>query len=94
MFVRILIFLMLATPLMAVDYDTLFYGDIEDAKIKWTTADWDVYPETKRNYGGLGDLEILEKLRPEHLSAYSMTIEEKTVFGKWDNGNGGDCNSF
>jgi oxygen-independent coproporphyrinogen-3 oxidase len=29
------------------------------------------------------DLDCLLKLSPEHISAYSLTIEEKTVFGKW-----------
>ncbi len=29
------------------------------------------------------DLVQLTKLQPEHVSAYSLTIEDKTVFGKW-----------
>ncbi|MFN6088640.1 MAG: radical SAM family heme chaperone HemW [Cyclobacteriaceae bacterium] len=29
------------------------------------------------------DLSELTKLQPEHVSAYSLTIEDKTVFGKW-----------
>ena len=29
------------------------------------------------------DLGELAKLQPEHVSAYSLTIEDKTVFGKW-----------
>jgi oxygen-independent coproporphyrinogen-3 oxidase len=29
------------------------------------------------------DLEQLFKLKPEHISAYSLTIEENTAFGKW-----------
>ncbi|MCX8491492.1 MAG: radical SAM family heme chaperone HemW, partial [Cyclobacteriaceae bacterium] len=30
------------------------------------------------------DLFELSKLQPEHVSAYSLTIEDKTVFGKWE----------
>jgi oxygen-independent coproporphyrinogen-3 oxidase len=29
------------------------------------------------------DLSELTKLQPEHVSAYTLTIEDKTVFGKW-----------
>jgi oxygen-independent coproporphyrinogen III oxidase len=29
------------------------------------------------------DLGEIEKLRPEHISAYCLTIEQKTVFGRW-----------
>jgi oxygen-independent coproporphyrinogen-3 oxidase len=29
------------------------------------------------------DIEKLLALAPEHISAYSLTVEEKTVFGKW-----------
>lgn len=29
------------------------------------------------------DLDALIQLNPEHISAYSLTIEEKTVFGNW-----------
>ena len=31
----------------------------------------------------LDDLKQVMKYQPEHLSAYCLTIEEKTVFGKW-----------
>lgn len=29
------------------------------------------------------DLDVFRELNPEHISAYSLTIEEKTVFGRW-----------
>jgi oxygen-independent coproporphyrinogen-3 oxidase len=29
------------------------------------------------------DLEIVENYKPEHISAYCLTIEENTVFGRW-----------
>ncbi|MGB5927458.1 MAG: radical SAM family heme chaperone HemW, partial [Cyclobacteriaceae bacterium] len=29
------------------------------------------------------DLELMMAVRPEHISAYHLTIEEKTVFGNW-----------
>ncbi|MBX7124906.1 MAG: radical SAM family heme chaperone HemW [Cyclobacteriaceae bacterium] len=29
------------------------------------------------------NLSLVEKIRPSHISAYSLTIEEKTAFGKW-----------
>ena len=29
------------------------------------------------------DLDLMMKLRPEHLSAYSLTIEENTALGRW-----------
>lgn len=29
------------------------------------------------------DIDHLMKIGPEHISAYSLTVEEKTVFGKW-----------
>ncbi len=29
------------------------------------------------------DIDIAMEYRPEHLSAYSLTVEEKTVFGNW-----------
>ena len=29
------------------------------------------------------DLEMVRSLRPEHISSYALTIEEKTVFGNW-----------
>ncbi len=31
----------------------------------------------------LGDIQKIVSLNPEHISCYSLTIEEKTVFGKW-----------
>ena len=30
------------------------------------------------------DLKSIVELRPEHISLYGLTIEEKTVFGKWE----------
>ena len=33
------------------------------------------------------DLEKFLALQPEHISAYSLTVEEKTVFGKWSSTN-------
>lgn len=59
MFVRILaLILLLASPLMADDFDTLFYGDIEDSPIRWdSSATW---PFTYRPHGGLADIDILE----------------------------------
>jgi len=33
------------------------------------------------------DLDRLLSLSPEHISAYSLTVEEKTVFGKWYSAN-------
>ena len=29
------------------------------------------------------DLDVLNQLKPDHISAYSLTIEPKTAFGKW-----------
>lgn len=31
------------------------------------------------------DMEMLTQLQPEHISAYNLTIEPKTVFGNWKN---------
>ena len=31
----------------------------------------------------LADIDMALELKPEHISCYSLTIEEKTVFGKW-----------
>ena len=33
------------------------------------------------------DLEEINRLRPEHISAYSLTIEPRTVFGRWSDRN-------
>ena len=33
------------------------------------------------------DLESITSLNPEHISLYGLTIEEKTVFGKWEKDN-------
>jgi len=58
MFAKILAFLLIASPLMAVDYDTLFYGDIEDAQISTESK----YPLDAKYWplGGNGSVEILE----------------------------------
>jgi oxygen-independent coproporphyrinogen-3 oxidase len=43
-----------------------------------------IYAIPGRNNTGLrADLDSLIQLNPEHISAYSLTIEEKTVFGNW-----------
>lgn len=61
MFVRLLIFLLLASPLMADDFDTLFYGDIEDALIQWDSSGTGTLDRSYWNSGGYTDIDVFEK---------------------------------
>lgn len=61
MFAKILAFLLIASPLMAVDYDTLFYGDIDDSEIGWNTDPAGGWPPYYRPYGGATETALIEK---------------------------------
>lgn len=56
---RILIFLLLSAPVFAVDLDTLFHADIEDAGILWDN-DITLFSVNRRNAGGLTSVGCLE----------------------------------
>lgn len=60
MFGRVLLFVLcLAAQVYAIDYDTLFYGNIEDAQISWDD-DATQYSVSRRNYGGATGITIFE----------------------------------
>lgn len=73
MFVRLLaLLLLLASPLMAVDYDTLFYGDIEDASIQLNSTI--KFSEGYRNYGAYPLLEFFESATQQKRGMFRFSI--------------------
>lgn len=72
MFAKILAFLLIASPLMAVDYDTLFYGDIEDAAIR--IRDGSAIGEGYRNYGAPLSIEFLESATTKRRGLFRFSV--------------------
>jgi oxygen-independent coproporphyrinogen III oxidase len=57
-------------------------GDAREAGFGNISLDL-IYAIPGREAHWKSDLDTALSMNPEHLSAYSLTIEEKTVFGKW-----------
>lgn len=76
MFAKILAFLLLASPLFAVDYDTLFYGDIEDAQILWDTVSATSGTLDTRywNSGGYSDFNIIETTDLKKRAVFKFSV--------------------
>lgn len=53
---RLIIFLLLSSQVFAIDYDTLFYDNIEDTQLSWDNST--NYAPSHRNYGGATSITV------------------------------------